>query len=70
MKDILLEDNLLVNETKTEHTVIERKKEKNKEEWRNVKKLGSLLGDSEDVVRRKQLAIVANKDLNQLWEEG
>ena len=67
VKDVLLEDNLIVNETKTEHTIIERGKERNTEEWRNVKKLGSLLGDSEDIVRRKQLAIVANKDLNQLW---
>ena len=67
IKDILNEDNLHVNENKTELTIIERKAERNTEEWRNVKKLGSLLGDSEDVVRRKQLAIVANKNINQLW---
>ena len=67
VKDILSEDNLLLNETKTEHTVIERCEERNNERWRSVKKLGSLLGDSEDLIRRKQLAIVANKDLNQLW---
>ena len=44
VKDVLLEDNLKVNETKTEHTTIERK-DKNDENWRTVKKLGSLLGD-------------------------
>ena len=67
VKDILLEDNLVVNENKTEHTIIVRCKNKIDEKWRNVKKLGSLLGDSEDIARRKQLAIVANKALNQLW---
>ena len=67
VKDTLLEDNLVVNDTKTEHTIIERGKKRNEEEWRNVKKLGSLLGDGEDIIRRKQLAIVANKEFNQLW---
>jgi hypothetical protein len=50
VKDILSEDNLQVNETKTEHTVIERCEERNNERWRSVKKLGSLLGDSEDLI--------------------
>ena len=52
---------------KTEHTSIERGKKGYEEEWRNVKKLGSLLGDDEDIIRRKQLTIVANKEFNQLW---
>ena len=57
VQNILIEDNLKVNETKTEHTTIVRKERKD-EEWRTVKKLGSLLGDSEDIARRKQLSIV------------
>ena len=42
VQNILIEDNLKVNETKTEHTTIVRKERKD-EEWRTVKKLGSLL---------------------------
>ena len=42
VKNVLLEDNLKVNETKTEHTTIERT-DKNDEKWRTVKMLGSLL---------------------------
>ena len=49
----LKEDNLIVNKDKTEHTVIKRI-DKNAEVWRHTKKLGSLLGDSEDIARRKQ----------------
>ena len=41
---------------KTEHTQIEGGNN-DTELWRNVKKLGSLLGDKEDINRRKQLSI-------------
>ena len=85
IKDILLEDNLKVNESKTEETTLERKikvpyrcektqginlkiiKQDCEERWRTVKKLGSLLGDVEDVSRRKQLAIVAMNKLSNIW---
>ena len=64
----LLEDNLIVNIDKTEHTTIKRiKNDKNAEVWRHTKKLGSLLGDSEDIARRKQLSIVALNNLNNIW---
>ena len=49
-KRILNNNNLQVNEDKTEHTIIKREKE---EIWRNVIKLGSKLGDNEDIKRRK-----------------
>ena len=52
--DILLQDNLLVDMDKTENTTLERHLGKNgteKEEWRKVKKLGSLLQASESVVQ-------------------
>ena len=36
--------------------------------WRTVKKLGSLLGDEEDIERRKFLATASFKSLRLLWE--
>ena len=65
VKNILIEDNLKVNETKTENTTIVRKERKD-EKWRTVKKLGSLLGNSEDIARRK-LSMVSLKDMNKVW---
>ena len=37
------------------------------ESWRNTKKLGSLLGSSEDIMRRKQLSIAATRNLDHIW---
>jgi len=51
---------------KTEHTCIERGSYET-ELWRHVKKLGSLLGDREDINRRKQLAIVAMNKYEKSW---
>ena len=75
MREILLKADLKVNETKTEETTLERirknahsckrtgemklKRKKEIEEWRNTKKLGSLIGTSEDIKRRKQIASAA-----------
>ena len=85
VKEILLEENLKVNESKTEETILERKikvpyrcerteginlkitKLDNEEKWRTVNKLGSLLGDIEDVCRRKQLSIAALNKLQSIW---
>ena len=39
----------------------------NNELWRNTKKLGSLLGDKEDILQRKQLAIASLRNLNEIW---
>ena len=67
---ILLQHNLLVNTDKTENTTLQRhpgKKGAEKEEWRKVKKVGSLLGDREDIARRKQLSTVSLRKLNSLW---
>ena len=55
--DILLKDNLKSNTWKTEHTQIERGNNDNKL-WRNVRQLGLLLGDKEDINGRKQLYII------------
>ena len=35
--------------------------------WRNVKKLGSLLGDKEDITRRKQLCVISMNLYETLW---
>ena len=55
-----------MNDSKTEYTILKRG-DRNTEKWRNTKKLGSLLGDREDIARRKQLAITAMRNMNQLW---
>ena len=41
--------------------------DRNTERWRTVKKLGSLLGDTEDIQRRKQLSIASMNRLNNIW---
>ena len=68
IKGILEVDNLLVNETKTEITKVERKKKNEEEEaWRDVVKLGSKIGDKEDVSRRKQLASAKLFEMKNIW---
>ena len=49
---ILLSRNLQVNDTKTEVITLKRSSN-DPEEWRKIKKLGSLLGDKEDIKNRK-----------------
>ncbi len=66
VSNILQSHNLKVNDTKTEHTIIQRG-DRNTEIWRNVKKLGSLLGDAEDIQRRKQLATTALYRMKNYW---
>ena len=51
---------------KAEHTQIERGSN-DAELWRNVKRLGSLLGDEEDINRRKQLSIISMNIYETLW---
>ena len=63
--DILPQRNLKVNPEKTEHTIIERGS--NEKDWRTVRKLGSLLGDQEDIAKRKQLSIAGMNELNNVW---
>ncbi|XP_065197602.1 uncharacterized protein LOC135829123 [Sycon ciliatum] len=58
---------LKVNPDKTEITVLGRSLDRVAEQWRTTKKLGSLLGDSKDVSRRKQLAAAACRLLWSLW---
>ena len=66
VSDILKEGNLIVNHSKTENIVIERK-DKESETWRNTTKLGSLLGDQEDIQKRKTLAMTAMNKMKKIW---
>ena len=66
IEDTLKKYQLKVNTDKTEYTSVSR----NEEEWKAVKKVGSLIGDVEDVQRRKQLSSLALNKLHQLWIKG
>ncbi|CCI43313.1 unnamed protein product [Albugo candida] len=58
---------LTINFSKTERTTIARAPNATEESWRNVRKLGSLLGDSEDVQLRKAHATAAFKRFWKVW---
>lgn len=58
---------LHVNKSKTERTTITREADENSESWRKSKKLGTLLGDSEGVTRRRVLASSALNKAMALW---
>ena len=60
------EFNLQINDTKTEQTVLKKSDNKN-EEWSSTKKLDSLMGGQEDILRRKQLSTTAIHNLNNIW---
>ncbi|GFS00576.1 neuroblast differentiation-associated protein AHNAK [Elysia marginata] len=54
---------LHVNTNTTEYTLVQ----KDGEDWKKVKKVGSLLGDTEDIERRKQLSSLALQKLSSMW---
>ncbi|GFS04880.1 hypothetical protein ElyMa_006506800 [Elysia marginata] len=54
---------LNVDTNKTEYTLVQ----KDGEDWKKVKKVGSLLGDTEDIERRKQLSNLALQKLSSIW---
>ena len=59
---------LNVNTDKTEYTDLVRKSDKKEEMiWRKTKKVGTLIGDEEDVTRRKSLSIVSMNKLTDVW---
>ncbi|XP_065180176.1 uncharacterized protein LOC135810612 [Sycon ciliatum] len=65
--EVLREWHLKVNEEKTEQTTLHREGDRLAEIWRKTRKLGSLLGDEQDVIRRKQLATAAFRSLFVVW---
>ena len=56
--------NLKVNETKTELTNVKR----NTHDWKGVRKLGSLINEKEDIIKRRNLAQIAYNDLEKMWK--
>ena len=55
-----------MNKDKTEFTALS----KNEEDWKNAKKVGSLIGDLEDVERRKQFSTADLNKLYHVWVKG
>ena len=62
------EYNLMANDKKWEWTKVND--DPKHDEWKKVKKLGSLLGDKEDVERRIQLATAQFTALEKLWSRS
>ena len=60
------EFNLQINDTKAEHTVL-KSSDKKIEELRITNKLGLLMGEQEDILRKKQLLTTALHNLNNIW---
>ncbi|GFS01972.1 endonuclease-reverse transcriptase [Elysia marginata] len=54
---------LNVSTNKTEYTLVQ----KDEEDWKKVKKEGLLLGDTEDIERRKQLSNLILQKLSSIW---
>jgi hypothetical protein len=61
--------NLAVNTEKTDLTTLKRETKKQDEAWRSTKKLGTLLGDYEEMRRRKQLAAMSFNKLWRIWSQ-
>ena len=59
-----------MNKEKTEYTAVKRGSKEEETEWRNVIKLGSKLGDWEDIQRRKELATIALMKNNAIWKKN
>ena len=66
----LAEWSLQLNAAKTERTSVSRQADRAHEPWRTTRKLGSLLGDAEDVARRMQLANVSFHKMWTVWFRG
>ena len=68
--ECLAEWSLQINAAKTERTSVSRQVDRTHEPWRTTRKLGSLLGDAEDVTRRMQLANVSFHKMWTVWFRG
>ena len=66
IQNTLANFNLKVNTEKTERTTLIR----NSEDWKNSKKVGSLIGGNEDIERRKHLSMAALHKLTNIWIRG
>ncbi|GFS24178.1 hypothetical protein ElyMa_005151500 [Elysia marginata] len=63
IKKELADFRLNANTNKTEYTLLQ----KDREDWKKVKKVGSYLGDTEDIERRKQLSKFDLQKLSIIW---
>ncbi|GFS10567.1 hypothetical protein ElyMa_004812400 [Elysia marginata] len=63
---VLEKYNLPVNVDKTEFTNLSR----GETNWQTTKKVGTLIGDQEDIERRKQLSSAALVKLKNVWLKG
>ena len=63
----MAEWSLQLNTAKTERTSVSRQVDRAHEPWCTTRKLGSLLGDAEDVARRMQLANVSFHKMWTVW---
>ena len=61
---------LQINSAKTERTSVSRQVDRAHEPWCTTRKLGSSLGDAEDVARRMQLANVSFHKMWTVWFRG
>ena len=68
-RNILEKNNLMMNEDKTEHTTIKRGTKEEEAEWRNIIKLGSKIGDRQDIERRKELSNIALSNNEKIWKK-
>ena len=59
-----------MNKEKTEYTAVKRGSKEEETEWRNVIKLGSKLGDWEDIQRRKEPGTIALMKNNTIWKKN
>ena len=53
-----------------EYSTVKRGSKEEEIEWRNVIKLGSILGDWEDIQGRKELATVALAKDGRIWKKN
>ncbi|GFR74953.1 hypothetical protein ElyMa_000443100 [Elysia marginata] len=72
LEDIVNEDEhriirFLLNNTIIDTKIIGGTKKKKETNWQTTKKLGTLLGDQEDIERRKQLSSAALVKLKNVW---
>jgi hypothetical protein len=65
----LQKHSLMANPDKTEITILKRG-EKHEELWRKCKKLGTLLGDQEEIIRRKALATASLSKCLAIWNRN
>ena len=59
-----------MNEEKTEYTTVKIGSKEEEMEWRNVIKLGSKIGDWEEIQRRKELATITLVKNDKIWKKN